>query len=102
MKSEDNSQLSSLIKALKKPHDENDQIDMDLNTLENVVYIFVDELRQISSTLVFCMYELGKNDDVQEKLRNELKEQAEKNNDFPDFDYVCQTKSYLHNVIKGE
>lgn len=61
----------------------------------------MDELRQISSTLVFCMYELGKNEEVQDKLRTELKGHFE-NNDVVDFNYICETKNYLNNVIKGK
>lgn len=65
------------------------------------MYTFVDELRQIASALVFCVFEVGKNVEVQNKLRTELKERN-KENDLLDFKYMCDTKTYLHNVIKGK
>lgn len=97
LKCEDNSSLSQILRGIKEASDESG---LDLHTLESVVYILVDELRQSASTLVFALYELARNEECQEKLRNELKEKFDKNS--LDFGYVSDTNTYLHNVIKGE
>lgn len=100
LKSDEKSNLSILMRALMEPVcEESDQIVLDIKSLEKIVYILVDKLRLMSSTLIFCIYELAKNPETQEKLRTELKENVEKTLDYK---YVNETKNYLHNVIQGK
>ncbi|XP_063708895.1 probable cytochrome P450 6t3 [Culicoides brevitarsis] len=95
LKSGDKSELSILMRALTEPCDQNDVEIHEMKTLEKILRILIDKLRQLSSTLIFCLYELAKNPTVQEKLRAELRE-----NFSDDCSYLMETNTFLHNVIQ--
>lgn len=52
-----------------------------------------------STTVTFCLYELAKNQDIQNKLREEIRTMIEKNGDLTYS--VLNDMNYLHKVISG-
>lgn len=52
-----------------------------------------------STTVTFCLYELAKNQDIQNKLREEIQTMIEKNGDLTYS--VLNDMNYLHKVISG-
>lgn len=52
-----------------------------------------------STTVTFCLYELARNQDIQNKLREEIRIMIEKNGDLT----YCALNdmNYLHKVISG-
>lgn len=52
-----------------------------------------------STTVTFCLYELAKNQDIQNKLREEIQTMIEKDGDLTYS--VLNDMNYLHKVISG-
>lgn len=61
---------------------------------------FVDGAETSSTTASFALYELARNPDVQEKLRNEIDNVLEKYNGVLSFEAITDMK-YLFQVIEG-
>ncbi|GAB0089203.1 hypothetical protein DMENIID0001_037070 [Sergentomyia squamirostris] len=69
----------------------------ELDMVAHAVTFFLDGFETSSVVLSFCLYELAKNQQAQEKLRKEIRETREKHEDFS---YeVIHEMSYLEQVI---
>lgn len=61
---------------------------------------FVDGAETTSTTASFALYELARNPDVQEKLRNEIDDVLDKHNGFLSFEAIMDMK-YLAQIVDG-
>ncbi|XP_050085185.1 cytochrome P450 6a2-like isoform X2 [Anopheles aquasalis] len=72
---------------------------MTMNELAAQVFIFfLAGFETSSTTMNFCLYELAKNPDIQERLREEINRAVEDNGDKVTYDVVMNIQ-YLDNVI---
>lgn len=86
---------------LKKAN-ENQQTHLSLNEMFAQTFVFFAAgFETSSSTLTFCMYEIAKNPEIQEKVHSEIDNVLEKHDGKITYDAVSEMK-YLENCIDGK
>lgn len=69
------------------------------DNLEEILKILMNFLAS-STTMMFCLYELAQNQEIQDKLRDEIKETLEKNDGKLTYDSMIEM-TYMQMVIDG-
>lgn len=94
--------MSALIK-IRGEFAKNGQGDqMTFNDLVAQAFIFfLGGFETSSATITFCLYELSKNEKIQEKLREEITRELNENSEKSPYD-VIMNMTYLEWVLKGK
>lgn len=72
----------------------------ELEIIANSVLFFFAGFDTTASTLSFCLYELAKNPDIQERLHQEVKKAIEQNPSMDRYDLIINNIPYLEAVVK--
>lgn len=68
----------------------------------NAFIFFVAGFETTASTMSYCLYELALNRDIQEELREQIKQTLNENDGKLNYDVVKDNMKYLDMVLNGE
>lgn len=91
-----------LLMDMQKTDENSDQDGLTLNELSAQAFVFfIAGFETSSTTLSFCLYELGRHEKIQQKVRDEIETVLKKYDGKVTYDAIIEM-SYLNQVISGK